>query len=578
VDNTITPNYMSLDFNTIKSDIENKLKTTDTFKDMNYEGSNISVIIQMMAYIGELNTFYMNKISKNLYFDTAELYENVHRLTNLTGYAPFGFRSSQTDVTIQIVQNTVGDEFSYGDVLSIPKFTKFKATIADEEVNFITVEDQMVTVDTAYTSNGNQDSIYTYEITSLVKEGSIYELNFYGSDIFNNKLSLPFFQFDHDDVSTTEQCAWLEVNNKNWQRVNHFFEDISGISNDYDIFKLDFDKYKKYSIIFSDNLNIPKETDEIKISLIQTVGEEGNVFANSIAKTTDSPNIVFNVTTDSWITFDNISVSNHRASSGGKSPETISEIKNMGKNYINTQFRCVTKLDYKNYIERYHGVQKAHAWGQQELQYQSDVRDYNKVYISVIPTSWNLYAIASEDVSWPVGNGNTATIVKPISYLNKFKKDLELFLEPHKMMSVYHSYQLPELVYFVFNISIEIYTNYMWGSVIQDVKDKLDYLFRTSNRNFGESIDYKDIEGDIKDNTIVSETNTFDSINGIKHLRIRDIFNNVIIYEPNDKQQFPQYSMFSYGSTSENKLRVINLGANQFPLIKAEQCKFSKEG
>jgi len=578
LDNIITPNYMSLDFNTIKADIENKLKTTDTFKDVNYEGSNISVIIQMMAYMGELNTYYMNKISKNLYFDTAELYENVHRLTNLTGYSPFGYRASQTDVTIQLVQNTVGDEFSYGDTLSIPKFTKFQATIGDESINFITVEDQVVVVDTSYTSNGDPESIYTFEITSLVKEGKILELDFYGSDIFNNKIVLPFFQFDHSNTYGSEQSVWLQVNNKSWQRVNHFFEEISGISNDYDIFRLDFDKYQKYAIQFSENLSVPKQTDEITLSLIQTTGENGNVASQTIVKTADSPNIVYNVTTDTWVTFDNISVSNHRASSGGQSPETISEIKNMSKNYINTQFRCVTKLDYKNYIERFHGVEKAHAWGQQELQYQSDVRDYNKVYLSVIPTSWSLYAITADTVDWAVGNGNVASILKPTSYLSTFKTDLETYLEPHKMMSVYHSYQLPELVYFVFNISIEIYTNYVWGSVITDIKNKLDYLFRTSNRDFGESIDYKDIESDLKDTTIVSDEDTFSNTTGVKHLRIRDIFNNVVIYEPNDKQQYPQYSMFSYDSGSENKLRVMNLGANQYPLVKIDQCKFSKEG
>jgi hypothetical protein len=96
------PDYLNLDFNTFKENVINSLKETETFKDYNFEGSNISVLIELIAYLSELNTYYLNRISKNLYFDSVDMYENANRLANFVGYSPKGSIGANTLLTMEI--------------------------------------------------------------------------------------------------------------------------------------------------------------------------------------------------------------------------------------------------------------------------------------------------------------------------------------------------------------------------------------------------------------------------------------------------------------------------------------------
>jgi hypothetical protein len=166
----------------------------------------------------------------------------------------------------------------------------------------------------------------------------------------------------------------------------------------------------------------------------------------------------------------------------------------------------------------------------------------------------------------------------PDQYLNDFKQELEVYLDPYITTNVYHVYELPELIYFAFDISLVVKQNYNYVSVMSDVKSKLEYLFSGKMRSFGEEIDYKSIEENLRDLDIKSETNSFSNVKGIKFLRIRDIHSNYTVNEPNNSQDFPQYKTDKFDSYMENKLRTILLGPGQFPMLDSSVCEFIKEG
>jgi hypothetical protein len=113
---------------------------------------------------------------------------------------------------------------------------------------------------------------------------------------------------------------------------------------------------------------------------------------------------------------------------------------------------------------------------------------------------------------------------------------------------------------------------------MNDVKDKLEYLFGQSRMNFGDEIDYKNIEDNVKDITVTSNDNTFSNIRGLKHFRIRDIHTSVAVYEPNTVTNYPQYKTQNFDEYVENRLRVILLGPGQFPMFDSSVCSFSNEG
>ena len=195
----LNPNYLSLDFETMKTDIITALQATDTFQDYNFEGANITMLIELIAYLGDINTFYMNRISKELYLDTVELYENAHRLAQLSGYTPLGHVASSATATISLTQATSGTYFDLGDTLYVPKFKVVTSTIGTETVDFVVNDNTYSTVTLDFVTDGSS-AVTAFEFDVAVKQGTGETYNYVGSDIANNKIQLPFYNYDHTAV------------------------------------------------------------------------------------------------------------------------------------------------------------------------------------------------------------------------------------------------------------------------------------------------------------------------------------------------------------------------------------------
>ena len=65
--NTLIPDYLDIDYNTAKQNLQTLLAANPVFKDVDYEGANITTIIELIAYLISMNTYYMNMIAKNQY-------------------------------------------------------------------------------------------------------------------------------------------------------------------------------------------------------------------------------------------------------------------------------------------------------------------------------------------------------------------------------------------------------------------------------------------------------------------------------------------------------------------------------
>ena len=119
----LTPDYLSLDFLTAKEKLVNLMQKTETFRDMNYEGSNITMLLELMSYVTDLTTFYTNEVAKNVYPDTSNLYETTHSLVNQRGYQPNGYISAEIDLMVTVKRWNDDNSFEYykeGDQLYIP--------------------------------------------------------------------------------------------------------------------------------------------------------------------------------------------------------------------------------------------------------------------------------------------------------------------------------------------------------------------------------------------------------------------------------------------------------------------------
>jgi hypothetical protein len=171
----------------------------------------------------------------------------------------------------------------------------------------------------------------------------------------------------------------------------------------------------------------------------------------------------------------------------------------------------------------------------------------------------------------------SGAITVPTEYVPTYTSDLEEFLEPRKMLNAYETWELPELVYFSFMFGVRLYRLYTFADVSTDIQNKLIYYFRSANRDFHDLIDFKDIMEYLLDTTIISPSNDFDYIKGIRNLVLRDIDVNKEIHEINIVGNYPQYTTTSYHSDSENRLRPIRLGFSQFPILHTETVSVVEE-
>lgn len=598
----LTPSYLETDFLTLKQKLISILQSSETFKDYNFEGSNITMLIELLSYLSELNVYYVNKLAKNMFLESTEVYETASMMANLRGYYPRGYTSAKVDLSVSVTVDPWDENIPQpGDQLFIPAWFPINTGLTDEtsgeDIVYLTTNDSTITI--------SPSAVGTYEFDLTVTQGTIETLSYTGEDVINNTIFLPFFNFDHgisDDGTYTDDntSIVLYVNGTPWTRVDNFIKDYSNIEENDNIYRLDYNKFGQYNIKFSSANNVPGITDQIRIFIIRTLGEAGSVSAFTFTDFENTQEIpvlngntfdtidsyfIKNITKDYNVNKALITISNEFESYNASDPESITEVIDSTLGVLESQYRNVTGNDYKAHLETHFDVVKANAWGEQEVN-PGDTREYNKVYLSIIPSHWDTSTITLSAIDWIITPGLTAEVNLPEEYNSNFINTLKSYLEPRRYLNNYETFVIPDLVYFGFDIGIKVKRMYNFNVVKTDVENKLKYYFNEYNRNFNEVIDFKDIHNYILDISKVSEEDKFSNVRGIENLVIRDIFtyttslsgNNEVIYEPNLLKNYPQYTVDELSSNYNNLLRPIKLGYNQFPILLDEACQYLNEG
>ena len=604
----LVPGYLETDFLSMKERLINLMKKTDIFRDYNYEGSNITMLLELVSYLGDLSTFYVNEVAKNIYPDTANLYETTHSLVSQRGYQPRGYISSNVDLKITVKR--YNDEMTHeyykeGDQLYIPAWYTIDTgllNINGDNIKFSTTSSHTITLPLS----GNID-VYSFLIP--IKQGVPFTVVYGGDDIIDGSIILPFKNIDMGiyPYSSSAPSLALYVNEEPWIRVDDFYDVLSGLNVSDNVYKLVYDKYGRYNIQFSTARSMPNSGSRIRAVLLESLGSNGTLGANLLVRELGQATIMKEnvpVLVDrNWIIVDtpfikNITkniefngtqtgFTNESASINGSNPETIQQIKDNSKSTINSQSRNVTKHDYIGDLESRSDIIKANVWGEQEV-FRGNILDFNKVYISVIPKDWTTYTIPTSGRQWidPLVPDINQTIQIPYGFNSVFKNDLKTYLEPKKIMSTYEQFVIPDVVYFKFEIGILPKRVYNFNSIVSDVKRKLSYYFDWSNRSFQEIVDFRDIHNYILDKTITSQNDKFENVKGIQNFIFRDIVlyttvsnqnDPMEIFPLNDNMMYPMFTVNEFDIRYDNLLKPIQLGLNQFPTIAIDMCIFINE-
>lgn len=583
----LIPNYVEGDFLTALIKNTDLLKNSDTFKDYNYHGANMTMLLELLAYLSDFSSFHTNMVAKNVFMDSANVYETVHSLASQKGYVPRGYVSSflTASVTIADANLSVGDQVVVKPWVTIDT----QKRTSNNEMLYYTITQET-------TNTVKQNGSISFDVN--MREGKLKTLSYRGENIIDNKIILPFHNFDHGTYPFVIPSIALFVNDEEWVRVNDFYDNISGLNDkteDGNVYMLVYDKYGRYVIEFSSSFNIPKKIDDIRANLLKSTGIDGIIGAQEInfSKIKTKGLSVKNITKNYDIPITSIvEFVNPEASVGGNNPESIRELKINSRANVHSQYRNITSRDYKYHLEARSDVAKGIAWGEQE-QDPGNVIEYNKIYLSVIPevgngTLFRSGTINTETVEWVEDEDGAVVgnIEIPTTYNTDFHDDLLIYLEPRKMLNVYEIPMIPEIVYFRFDISIRTKRTYNFADVMDDVRNKLIYFFDRNNREFRETINFMDIENFIRDISITTDTNLFKNINGVDNVVIREVSTYThslpvderqTIYEPNENQNFPQYATPAMQGYVDNRLRAVKLKYNQFAMLVVGMCRFYSE-
>lgn len=358
-------NLTSLNFDEIKSSIRTYLRANSNFTDYDFEGSNFSTIIDLLAYNTYISSYNTNMVSNEVFLDSATLRENVVSRAKEIGYTPRSKTASRANITFRVNTTNLSTSpitltLKKGAVLSSNAF-------GSESYVFSIPED--ITVPVIQENNGS--FIATFD-NITVYEGSFIVQNFIlGS---NSRILL-----DNEGIDTS--LINVNVRENTSTTVSEKFipaQNIFGVNSLSRVFFVQEVQDERYELFFGDGIFGKKveQNSIIEVSYIITNGENANGVSsfNFIGTIFDNNGRIVNS--------DISLVTVNTPSFGGKPIEEITSIKKYAPLAYSTQQRAVTPMDYEAIIPQiYPEAESVSAFGGESL----TPPKYGKVYISIKP-------------------------------------------------------------------------------------------------------------------------------------------------------------------------------------------------
>ena len=362
--------FTSLDFEEIKVQIKDFLRSNSNFTDFDFEGSNFSVLIDTLAYNTYINSFNANLVANESFLDSATVRENVVSLARNIGYVPRSKRASTATIKI--------DDIDLGATSdATPKFITLRAGLvcigSVEGTTFrFSIPDAIVSTrvkDIGGTSFAQfDDDITIFEGTYLSRT--------YRVDLAQDQR----FLIDSPNIdSSTLRVYVAGINDSSIGRNYKMVDNILNLNKNSEIFLAQEVQDEKYELLFGDGLFGKKleQNNVITATYIVTDGVDGNgpsdfSFQGTFLKDTGQ----------FFVPNDNVDITTTSNATNGADGEDISSIKYFAPRLYSAQYRAVTPRDYEAIIGTiFPQTESVSVVGGEEL----DPPQFGKVQISIKP-------------------------------------------------------------------------------------------------------------------------------------------------------------------------------------------------
>ena len=358
-------NITDLDFDDIASNLKEYLKGQSTLKDYNFEGSNISLLIDLLAYSSHVSAFNANMVASELFLDTAQIRKNVVSRAKEIGYTPTSATASMATIDLQVNNPLIGGEVPTS--LTLNRGHKFKTSYDGSVFPYVLLESKTISP---------LDGIFKFENLKLYQGTMNSDIFAYNGQIQNQRFSLSEELVDTDSITVTVQSTG--GGSSSWAKS----EDISGVDKDSKVWYVQENDQGLFEVYFGDGVISaePLDGDTITISYLVTNAthtEGANIFtmSDSIGGNSD------------------VTLITKTASSGGKDKEDIESIRFAASKFYTSQNRLVTVDDYKSKLQTlYPGADSISVWGGED----NNPPQYGKIFIAIKP-SQNVNKLTSSE-------------------------------------------------------------------------------------------------------------------------------------------------------------------------------------
>ena len=357
-------NFANLDFDQIKQSITDYLRSNSNFTDYDFEGSNLSTIIDALAYNTYITSYNANMVSNEVFIDSATLRENVVSLARNIGYTPRSSKSSRANISFIV------DTSNYSakpQTITLNKgIVATSNSFGNENYTFSIMEDITVPVVNNIATFSNID---VYEGTYITSE---FSYNTYDP---NQRFILDNPNIDISTINVTWKPSQLSSVKRKFYRSNSLFE----VDSQSPVYWVQEIENERYELIFGDGIFgiALEEPNFLEVRYLVNNGSNSNgVFDLSFnGKLTTSRD---NISINSGIS----RITVNTPAYAGSDIESIESIKKYATQTYASQNRAVTSTDYEYIIPKiYPEAESISVFGGEEL----SPPQFGKVFASIKP-------------------------------------------------------------------------------------------------------------------------------------------------------------------------------------------------
>jgi hypothetical protein len=346
-----------LDFITIKNNLKNYLKSQSEFQDFDFEGSGMSVLLDILAYNTHYMGFYLNMVGNEMFLDTAQLRDSMLSHAKSIGYIPTSRQGSQTLLNITVTPSIT--EPNTTTSLTLDKYTRFLGRDIDgENYNFVAVN-----------SNTVQKFGGSFSFSNVsIKQGDVTTFQY----LMDPTNTYRRFDIPSQNVDTTSIVITVQDSVSNTDtRLYILADDITTLNSTSQVYFVEENPDLKYTFYFGDGIigKRPNDGAVITCTFLDTAGVSSNSISEFVI-----------VDPIGGIYRDNVAISAVSATYGGIEKESIEQIRFRAPYYYTAQNRAVTTKDYETLITKdFPNIESVSAWGGED----NDPVVYGKVFFSL---------------------------------------------------------------------------------------------------------------------------------------------------------------------------------------------------